>query len=546
MLLPSFRAFDVVVNGLPGAPKAGTLLLPVRRKKVAQMNGDNVRAYGADDSPSSWDDRRTAERSFDRSSDRYVDRSSDRYVERRDARSPSRDGWTDPNVIASWDRPKGRRGASGRESASLPSYLEADAKRALTSKATGLTETIGRRQSGPFTDPLKFAPNPRSQKDPWPTIERALPPVPHFIYDEGWLDKGFSLGFDLPMVRGLQTPHEQRGSFGFLEDRRVHDSILSLYLEAGREGLALPFPEDATPLELSAVRIPHADHHAGGISLLENHWAAGLREPVPDRSTQVDALLYAWHASERDRARREDWTVLLPAMSFPGPEGRFVVRSGRTSALLQTRAGAAPVDAALWRELALRLARRCGIETVASDWVNVMGTNVLFLERYDRDADGRAQLTLSGETLGGDPKAGLSYLGLADILNSSGAEPAKDLPRIWRRMVFSHLCGADADVPAHWQFIRSTYGWKLAPAHAFSIAPPGMNVHRPITVDGKQTLKSADDAVSLAPYFGMKVAEAKAELSEMRKVMLGWERLAFSLGADPRECALMAPVLDDV
>ena len=87
MLLPSFRAFDVVVNGLPGAPKAGTLLLPVRRKKVAQMNGDNVRAYGADDSPSSWDDRRTAERSFDRSSDRYVDRSSDRYVERRDARS---------------------------------------------------------------------------------------------------------------------------------------------------------------------------------------------------------------------------------------------------------------------------------------------------------------------------------------------------------------------------------------------------------------------------------------------------------------------------
>ena len=44
----------------------------------------------------------------------------------------------------------------------------------------------------------------------------------------------------------------------------------------------------------------------------------------------------------------------------------------------------------------------------------------------------------------------------------------------------------------------------------------------------------------------MKVAEAKAALSEMRKVMLGWERLAFSLGADPRECALMAPVLDDV
>ena len=80
MLLPSFRAFDVVVNGLPGAPKAGTLLLPVRRKKVAQMNGDNVRAYGADDSPSSWDDRRSLDRSADRSSDRSSDRYGGRYV----------------------------------------------------------------------------------------------------------------------------------------------------------------------------------------------------------------------------------------------------------------------------------------------------------------------------------------------------------------------------------------------------------------------------------------------------------------------------------
>lgn len=432
------------------------------------------------------------------------------------------------------------------DAASLPAFLQADPKRTLTYKRSGLTETIRPEKAGPFADPLKFAPNPRSAKDPWPTIERALPPVPHFIYEESWLDKGFALGRDLPMVRGLQTPPGQKQSFGFLNDRRVHDSILERFLDAAHEGLALPFPEDATPLEMAAVRIPHVDHHAGGISLLENHWAAGLREAIPERSTQVDALLYAWHASERDRARRDDWTVLLPAMSFPGPEGRFVVHAGETSMLLQTRAASAPIDAALWRELGLRLARRCGIETVETDWVNIMGTNTLFSDRFDRDASGQPLLTLSGETLGGDPERGLSYLGLADILNTSGAEPSKDLPRVWRRMVFAHLCGPDADLPAHWQFVRSRYGWKLAPAHAFTIAPPGMNPHRPITVDGRQTLKNADQAVSLAPYFGMKVATAKAELAEMRRIMLGWEKLAFALGADPREYALMAPVLDDV
>lgn len=40
-----------------------------------------------------------------------------------------------------------------------------------------------------------------------------------------------------------------------------------------------------------------------------------------------------------------------------------------------------------------------------------------------------------------------SYLGIADILNSDGASPAEDLPKVWRRMAFALLTGA-ADAPS--------------------------------------------------------------------------------------------------
>lgn len=498
MLISAFRSFEVLIDGLPcgsSPQKAGTLLLPVL-PKLSRSASPRSRSNASRSSMPSF-------------------LLSDGAAEARSAQNDQAQAFDSET-------------ASPNEKRMKPTGSKASALQA------------------PFSDPLRFAPKPRSVKAPWPVLERALPAVPHFMYDEAWLNSGFPIGKDLPLVRGLQTPSGQRASFGFLEDRRVHDEILEMYLRAAAAGLKLPFPDDATPLELSAVRIPHALQHAGGITILENKSETGLREALPEKSTQVDALLYAWHAYERGRARRDEWTTLLPALTFPEPEGRFLVQSGRKSLLAQTRSMKAPIDAALWRELGLRLARRCGIESVETDWEYTMGTPILFSERADRTSDGSPRLMLSGETLGGDPERGLSYLGLADILNSSGADPKTDLPRIWRRMAFALLCSPDADVPAHWQFVREQWGWRLAPAHAFTIAPPGMASHRPMTIDGRQTLRDADHAVSYAPYFGMSIKDAKAELAQMRRVILGWEKLAYALGADPRECALMAPVLDGV
>lgn len=122
-------------------------------------------------------------------------------------------------------------------------------------------------------------------------------------------------------------------------------------------------------------------------------------------------------------------------------------------------------------------ARESGIETAQTRLKDVRGSTALLTSRIDRAA-GKPLFTLSARTLTAGRMG--SYLGIADILNSDGASPAEDLPKVWRRMAFALLTGA-ADAPERWLFVREEFGWRLAPAHGWR---PNTGAARPMTADG--------------------------------------------------------------
>ncbi|BBF23248.1 HipA domain-containing protein [Sutterella megalosphaeroides] len=150
-------------------------------------------------------------------------------------------------------------------------------------------------------------------------------------------------------------------------------------------------------------------------------------------------------------------------------------------------------------------------------------------------------LTLSASTLIQNGRRTMSYLAMADILNADGAAPSKDLPVLWQRMVFSLLTGG-TDRPERWLFVREEFGWRPAPAHDLSPAPDFTD--RPITADGVRRLRDADDAVAVADYFQLSLRDAKTRLADMRRVVSGWKREAHDLGISSRETARMAPLFD--
>lgn len=68
--------------------------------------------------------------------------------------------------------------------------------------------------------------------------------------------------------------------------------------------------------------------------------------------------------------------------------------------------------------------------------------------------------------------------------------------------------------------------------------------HRGITLDGRRQLVEADDAVSVAAYFGLRPTDAKMRLMSIRRTLHDWEALALEDGANPSDIGLMASLFD--
>ena len=238
--------------------------------------------------------------------------------------------------------------------------------------------------------------------------------------------------------------------------------------------------------------------------------------------------------AERGRTDLRSLLAIAAATTLPGRHSPRVVVSGRDEEVMTLSRLDDLCSIPVWREIYMRLARESGIETAQTRLKDVRGSTALLTSRIDRAA-GKPLFTLSARTLTAGRMG--SYLGIADILNSDGASPAEDLPKVWRRMAFALLTGA-ADAPERWIFVREEFGWRLAPAHGWR---PNTGAARPMTADGRRPIAAAEDLVRLAPYFAMKTADAKKVLLAIRRATADWEDLAFSAGAGAQEVRELEP-----
>ena len=384
-----------------------------------------------------------------------------------------------------------------------------------------------------------------------------LPPVPAFEYDAAWIESGFALGGDLPLARGVRVPALGKPLFGFLEDRALSASNRVVFTSGTRPHPSCP--EDASPAETAALLLPDAEDAFGGLSLIPIGCPKVPSRPRIVRATMLGDLIYAYHAYERGRARDPDIDLLRRGLTLPGRDPVFCVERARECQTVRLRSMNDPVDRPLWQGIALETASRCAIKTALFDFEREMGETILFSRRVDRapqqdrpDSPATRRLPVfSAAALTAAPAENArgralpaGYLAIADILNREGAVPSKDLPEVFRRMLFSLLTGAGTDSLRRWLFVREPLGWRLLPAHSLEWALPGRTASGGLTLDGRRRLSDADDASLYAPYFGLTVSEAKMMLMEMRRVLTGWEQIAAELGADPRDIAMMTPSLD--
>lgn len=201
----------------------------------------------------------------------------------------------------------------------------------------------------------------------------------------------------------------------------------------------------------------------------------------------------------------------------------------------------------------LSLARRCGLNVTQARLETVGESNVLMLQRFDRDYTDKGYLRfglVSGLTVldCGDShldRERWSYPLMADNLRRWSDKPEVDCAELFRRMVFNAAVTNNDDHPRNHALLRRQKGWRLSPAYDLVPAPVASLERRDLalTVGNYGRTASIYNLLSQAGRFGLSAEEARGHIDRLVDVVRHWRDGFFACGVSAKDIDYVAPAI---
>lgn len=196
----------------------------------------------------------------------------------------------------------------------------------------------------------------------------------------------------------------------------------------------------------------------------------------------------------------------------------------------------------------LELARTCGISAATSRVATIGGKDVLLVRRFDREKTPKGYtrarmfsgLTLLRADEAADARERWSYVLMAEELRRVVAEPKKDAPELFRRMVFNALISNIDDHPRNHALIAKERDWKLSPAYDLTPSPVIAQDRRDLamTVGDQGRFANATNLLSQHTRFLLDADEAKAIVADMtERVRATWYDVVREQGVSKTDAA---------
>ncbi|MGM0506753.1 MAG: type II toxin-antitoxin system HipA family toxin [Bacteroidota bacterium] len=247
-----------------------------------------------------------------------------------------------------------------------------------------------------------------------------------------------------------------------------------------------------------------------------------------------------------DEAYQRVELLVAPGSSLGGARPKAGVRSETGDLwIAKFPGGKDEFDVGAWEYVVYELALRSGIRMSESRVEAFLSSRRTFLtRRFDRDPNGRrihffSAMTLLGYQDGTDSSDGVSYLELAELIVSNGAEVQSDLEQLWRRIVFNILVSNTDDHLRNHGFMLKEGGIELSPAFDINPNPKGNGLT--LNVNEYDHRLDPDLALEVAPHFRLTENRAKEILGEIQEAVSGWRELAASIDIRRGEIERMAP-----
>lgn len=198
--------------------------------------------------------------------------------------------------------------------------------------------------------------------------------------------------------------------------------------------------------------------------------------------------------------------------------------------------------------LALRLARRAGIDAAEARLVDSEGVPVAVIRRFDRTDNNQRIMYVSAATLlGAEPAdpGDHAYTEIVDAIRRHGRDAPADIEELWRRIAFSILITNVDDHLLNHGFLHVERGlWRLSPA--FDINPFPDRVRELKTWISEETGPEASIAalMSVAGYFRLSPERCRVILRQVESATASWREEGRLLGMTASELDAFADAFE--
>ncbi|MDB6088069.1 MAG: phosphatidylinositol kinase [Gammaproteobacteria bacterium] len=357
-------------------------------------------------------------------------------------------------------------------------------------------------------------------------------------YLAAWLQRGFPLSEDLPLIDEEFLPTEKGVAVGAVDDARPD-----------RWGERVIRCIDK-PARLSLLEYLYfaGDDRSGalGVSTSAEHYLPRRLGPLPtlDEADQIHGLIRK--VQENEPIPPEQRRLISPGVTMGGARPKALLNIAGDQWVIKFANGE-PTDTPLIEHAAMTLARKAEIRVAATMAVTLTHGHAVAVKRFDRNRDVRVHCLSAGVALRAAAER-FGYPELAQLLRRKGVT-AGDLyvghmRELFRRMVFNILIdNTDDHETNHALLMTDAQQYELSPA--YDVLPSGQALgFQQMRVGEHEADSTLANALSMSQMFGLRKDDAVRELRTVTRVVDGWKEHFKACGVTSCDIDLYAQQID--
>ncbi|HYQ28588.1 MAG TPA: HipA domain-containing protein [Polyangiaceae bacterium] len=358
-------------------------------------------------------------------------------------------------------------------------------------------------------------------------------------YSERWIDQGFALSEDLPLLPGQEfLPVDRDSAAGAVDDARPD-----------RWGeRVIRFLDKPSRLSLLEYLYFAGDDRFGalGVSTSEDEYLPRRFGPLPTLAdTEVIAELVR-RVLANEPVAPELKRLISPGVTLGGARPKALLEISGEQWVVKFADGD-PTDSPLMEHATLTLAARADITVADSRAIRLTGGHAVAVRRFDRRGSERLHalsakvaLSAAGESYG--------YPELAQLLRRRGVvegeRNAEQMRELFRRMVFNILIDNTDDHEKNHALLANDAGnYELSPAYDVLPSLQGLG-YQQLRVGSDGADATLTNALSMCAQFGLKRSAARSEVARVAQVVTGWREHFASAGVRAGDLELIAEHVD--